>query len=176
MCSAHSRGAAVASAARIGWSFTNGHMILCDNGDMLDLMMDPPIVITAAVEQAVRRWRTAQVLLKFPSAVPEHPCYIAPTMDPQWLHDDGLLPQGLVDPVGNISSLLKKSESKQFAPWERAAAGRRARTTPAPPPRRRAPARRARLGRRAARRRGQPPCQRSPRRARPRRQGTRRAR
>ena len=113
--------AMLASLDRLKWHVVSSQVLVDDQGTVFNTLRDPPVVIGAAVKQAVRRWRTAQVLLKFPSAVPEHPCYIAPTMDPQWLHDDGLLPQGLVDPVGNISSLLKKSVSKQFAPWDRAA-------------------------------------------------------
>ena len=37
-------GAAVATASRIGWTTSSGHTLVCDNGETVDLSLDPPIV------------------------------------------------------------------------------------------------------------------------------------
>jgi hypothetical protein len=45
-------GAAVASEACIGWNFTSGHALLCDNSGTVDLFLNPSIVVAEAVQRA----------------------------------------------------------------------------------------------------------------------------
>ena len=49
--------AVVASARRIGWNFLSGSQVECDDGLVLDLLLDPPVVVKNEVRRAVRRWR-----------------------------------------------------------------------------------------------------------------------
>ncbi len=59
--------ACVATAARIGWEFKSAAELRTDDGRMLDLRADPPVVIKREVREAVRRWRWRRVVTKFPS-------------------------------------------------------------------------------------------------------------
>ena len=62
--------ATVASAARIGWTFSRHHQLLCDDVTTLDLYLDPPIVVADAVQRAVRRWRLKCVAELHPELIP----------------------------------------------------------------------------------------------------------
>ena len=64
--------AAVASASRIGWTFRDGHTICCENGSMLDLLLDPPAVFAAATKRAVRAWRLQRIGAEMPGLIPDH--------------------------------------------------------------------------------------------------------
>ncbi len=55
---------------RIGWTFIDGHALLCDNGEYLDLVKDPPIVIADAVKRAVRGWRFNRIIDAITSIMP----------------------------------------------------------------------------------------------------------
>ena len=65
--------AVAASAARIGWNFINGRTVRTDDGETLDFGLDPPVVITQAVQRAVRRWRLHNISNQLPSLVPQDP-------------------------------------------------------------------------------------------------------
>ncbi len=56
--------ATVATAARLGWNFINGHSVTTDDGKTLNFELDPPTVIKKEVDAAVRRWRWARVVGK----------------------------------------------------------------------------------------------------------------
>ena len=56
--------AALLSAGRSSWVISNEGDITTDTGSYLKLGMDPPAAVNAAVEQAVRRWRAANLLQK----------------------------------------------------------------------------------------------------------------
>jgi len=63
--------AAVATASRIGWTFMSGRAILCDDGVVLDCLLDPPIVIAQAVKRALRRSRRlGNIAFLLPQLVP----------------------------------------------------------------------------------------------------------
>ncbi len=54
--------AAVATAGRIGWSFTDATTIETDEGEIIELDHDPPVVVKRRVEDAVRRWRNRRMM------------------------------------------------------------------------------------------------------------------
>ncbi len=58
--------AAVATAARIGWTFEDAVTLHTDRGTILDLRLDPPIVVKQEVLEAVRRWRWRRIADKHP--------------------------------------------------------------------------------------------------------------
>ena len=55
------------SAARLGWTIVDATTWITDRGVQLDLLADPPVVITRHVHDAVRWWRWRAVALKYPS-------------------------------------------------------------------------------------------------------------
>ena len=55
-------GAALLSAARIGWTISDNGIITTDLGETIVLGSDPPAAVQHAVQLAVRRWRSANVL------------------------------------------------------------------------------------------------------------------
>lgn len=69
---------------RIGWTFISGHVLLCDNGDTVDLSLDPPVVVPDAVKRAVRCWSFSRIDECHPGLVPEHPDFLLarPPMKP----------------------------------------------------------------------------------------------
>ena len=70
--------AAVASMARLGWPFLSGSRLRRDDGETLDLMADPPVVVIDAVRAAVRRWRLKRIASTLPELVlhmPDFGCH-----------------------------------------------------------------------------------------------------
>ncbi len=59
--------AVVVTAARIGWTFRSSQEVVTDQGHTIHLDLDPPIVVRREVHEAVRRWRWARVLSKYPA-------------------------------------------------------------------------------------------------------------
>lgn len=112
--------ALIMSLRRLEWVTSSPTLFSDDIGQVFDLRRDPPIVVAAAVRASVRRWRIAQILHKYPASCTQQPDYVDPRVDDQWLHTDGLVPQGTVDLVGVVSRLCKSSgnKSKEVAPWE----------------------------------------------------------
>ncbi len=53
--------AAVATAARLGWTMVSTRTIEWDDGSSLDLACDPPVVIGDRVHDAVRRWQCRRI-------------------------------------------------------------------------------------------------------------------
>ena len=94
--------AMIASLWRLEWVTASYHIFVNDEGRAFDMHVDPPVVIANAVKHSVRRWRLAQVLLKYPSMGTSRPDYIVPSMSEQFLYTDGLVPQGTVDLIGSI--------------------------------------------------------------------------
>ena len=88
--------AAILSASRIGWVFESADRVITDDGRKLELGVDSPADIKCAVEDSVKRWRTANVLHQFTAF-------------------DGLLkPQLDVTPPGVVPCMKRQ--------WRRAAA------------------------------------------------------
>jgi hypothetical protein len=112
--------AMIASLWRLKWVMASYHVFVNDEGRAFDLHVDPPVVLANAVKGSVRRWRLAQVLLKYPNMGTSKPDYIAPNMSEQFFYNDGLVPQGTVDLVGAIQRLTDKGgyKSKMFPIWE----------------------------------------------------------
>ncbi len=54
--------AMLATTARLGWSVKDVDTIITDDGRILDLKIDPPIVIKDEVIRAVRRWRWKRIV------------------------------------------------------------------------------------------------------------------
>ena len=65
--------AVVATAARLQWDFVDSSTVKCDDGAVLDLLLDPPIIVADAVKRAVRRWRTRNMALNLPALIPAQP-------------------------------------------------------------------------------------------------------
>ncbi len=65
--------AAVATAARIGWTFIDGLTITSDDSQVYNLIVDPPNVIAEATKRAVRRWRLDRMANELPDLVPLDP-------------------------------------------------------------------------------------------------------
>ena len=65
--------AVVASASRIGWRFKAGHLLCTDQNEVLDLSLDPPIVVLQETRRAVRRWRLRNIGKLFPHFIPPVP-------------------------------------------------------------------------------------------------------
>ncbi len=59
-------GAAVASAARLGWHFVDAATLVTDQGRTLELDADPPAVVKREVTRAVRRWRWRRIEARYP--------------------------------------------------------------------------------------------------------------
>ena len=59
--------AAILTASRLGWHFTGPHTMISDCDEEFDFKHDSPAAIALAVEEAVTRWRTANVLANFTS-------------------------------------------------------------------------------------------------------------
>ncbi len=58
--------AVIATAARIGWHVQDATTFVTDQGRVLNLTLDPPIVVKREVDDAVRRWRWRQVTAAAP--------------------------------------------------------------------------------------------------------------
>ena len=50
---------------RIGWDVHSHDKMSDDRGNFFNLNMDPPVVVTRAVEESVRRWRLARIARGF---------------------------------------------------------------------------------------------------------------
>ncbi len=55
------------TAARINWTIHSATNITCDDGTELDLLVDPPAVVSEKVHEAVRRWQMRNVIDYFPT-------------------------------------------------------------------------------------------------------------
>ena len=106
--------AALATADRIGWTFISGDRLHCDDGTVLDLHLDPPVVVAEAVKRAVRRWRLGRIIKSFPELVPGLPDIVA----------EGLLSPvrttliDFSDVLARLSSRGKVSTCAVFDAWE----------------------------------------------------------
>ena len=54
--------ALLASLWRIGWSVECPHRLRTDRGRLLDLKLDPPVVVHAEAKHAIKRWQLARVI------------------------------------------------------------------------------------------------------------------
>ena len=70
-------GAAVATAARIGWQLEDDATLSCPDGRVLDLHADSPAAISAAVIAAVRQWRLRRLAEAIPHLLPAAPDIVA---------------------------------------------------------------------------------------------------
>ncbi len=61
---------AVAAAARIGWVLTDGDKLTTDRGRLVDLRLDPPLVVKRLVKEAVERWRWRRADVHLPGIDP----------------------------------------------------------------------------------------------------------
>ena len=101
-------GAAVASAARLGWTFEGGSAIDCGDGTRLDLACDPPVVVACAVQRAVRAWRRLRLAAAFPHLVPDVPDFACP--------GSGALPprRVLIDFAEVTASVIRAPSAPRF--------------------------------------------------------------
>ena len=73
--------ALVATATRIGWTVIDAHTVIADTGRIVDLSIEPPIVVTALCDEAVVRWRWKRIEERIPelrSATPGTGAVMAP--------------------------------------------------------------------------------------------------
>ena len=63
--------AVIATCSRLNWTFTSATKILTDDGAVLDISADPPVVIALHIKNAVRRWRLNRIIESLPHLVPE---------------------------------------------------------------------------------------------------------
>ena len=91
--------AALASAWRLGWTFTSGRRCTTHDSTVLDFLLDSPAAVAAAADHGVRRWRLARIVAQFPELVADMDL----TPDPQLEHPPRdvagvpLLPARIVD-------------------------------------------------------------------------------
>ena len=83
--------AAMLTAGRLGWTFKDARTLVTDDGMTLSLGTDPPAAFRHAIEQAVRRWRVANVIdhhystrMLLKPLCPAHPPETVPHMRTQW--------------------------------------------------------------------------------------------
>ena len=108
----------LASAHRLGWIVSQGRHIVTDDHVKLDMLLDPPQVITAAGHKAVRRWRLWRIAAIFPSLVPECPDIERAAMKPGQVQTP--VRTYLVDFVDVLGGLLQHGAAKcsVFDLWE----------------------------------------------------------
>ena len=58
-------GALIATAARIGWSSSDGRFFRCRDGYELDLLLDPLAVVSETIHEAARKWQIANIVNAF---------------------------------------------------------------------------------------------------------------
>ena len=58
--------AMVASCRRLGWTVVSSTELRTDQGETLDLLLDPPAAVKLEVARAVKRWRWRNVEAKMP--------------------------------------------------------------------------------------------------------------
>ncbi len=108
--------AVVASAHRIGWSIVGGRHIHCDDGEELDLLLDPPVVVVQAARRAVRRWRLQNIGAALPHLVPDSPDVSVSASKP------GQLPaptrEFVIDYVDVIQNLLRTTSGGRCAAFD----------------------------------------------------------
>ena len=109
----------IMSLAMMKWVIVSPSTLSDDLGNIFNLQLDPPCILAEAVKALVRRWRIAQIIVKYLGCCPSKPDYIDPRLDEQMIRDGGLLPHGLVDLVGPMSRMGKSlcKSTKQFEPW-----------------------------------------------------------
>ena len=123
--------AALATAWRIGWRFASSTLIVTDTGEELDLTADSPATIDGRVQEAVRRWRNANIAEFHPATKN------LATIDGDGVYADSLstspLPpqaakqiaratkaQGLEGFCADFGNLSKSTSTPKTAPfWER---------------------------------------------------------
>ena len=115
--------AALLTAARLGWTISDTGAIRTDDGETLQLGVDPPAAVQHAVEQSVRRWRSANVLyhematrhlLTCPdrALAPD----VIPAMSSQWHRAAA---NTLLQPhLDDFSALLKTRKSLPAEGWQ----------------------------------------------------------
>ena len=108
--------ATVAFAHRIGWRFIDGHTISCDDGSVLDCMLDPPIVIADAVKRAVRRWRLRRIADANPGLIPDEPDFIVPIRAGEGQDSNEHKVIDFPEAFGKL--LGSSSTTKLFAAWQ----------------------------------------------------------
>ena len=73
----------VASLARLQWTARNARTFVTDVGEVLDMLLDPTVVVVQAARRSYRRWRLLQLAKQFPHLVPAvpdiHSSLISPT-------------------------------------------------------------------------------------------------
>lgn len=111
--------AATASAARLGWRFDGGQVLVADDGSMYDLRLDPPIVVLQAVHRAVRRWRLERIGLLFPVLLPKVSDVQVPT-DRAGSARDGMVTTtfSFADTLDGLLQARRGAACKLFADWE----------------------------------------------------------
>ena len=57
----------VAIASRLGWTVQDGRNLVTDRGRVLNLVVDPPIVVVEEVRASVKRWRWRRIEDIYPS-------------------------------------------------------------------------------------------------------------
>ena len=58
--------AMVASCHRLGWTVVSSIELRTDQGETLDLLLDPPAAVKLEVTRAVKRWRWRNIEVKMP--------------------------------------------------------------------------------------------------------------
>ena len=115
--------AAILSAGRIGWVFESADRIITDNGRVIELGVDSPADVRGAVEDSVRRWRTANVLNQFTATknLLKHqqgsvPPGVVPCMKRQWRR--AAAAATLHTHEGNFDVLLGRRRGKVPTGWK----------------------------------------------------------
>ena len=117
--------AAILSAGRLGWAFTSASSIETDDGCILDLRRDPPAAVKNAVDNAVTRWRAANLLEQFSSTahlLDSHlspPVYATPGMQQQWRRANAMANvQHFPEIIGSLTGVRElPSDTRKNRGW-----------------------------------------------------------
>jgi len=130
--------ALVGSLWRIGWTILKPHLLVSDDGSLLDLTKDPPAAVCAEAKRSIHRWQFARVLKLHPHLVPprptvphgigvgicghaacELPCFTPPTVV-LTASLTARLPHSVIGIVQPIAKLIlgKSSKVKTAVCWE----------------------------------------------------------
>ena len=122
--------AAIATASRIGWHFSDPRHLHTDDGETFDLTRDPPAAVVQAIHAAVIRWRSANVLQHHSATMTllQSPKFTAPAGVLPAAYDDWLRAKAMASIKTGVASLdnaingkkhpqLTDAWRKQYGPY-----------------------------------------------------------
>ena len=98
--------ALIASIERIGWHMPSATDMVSDEGQIFDLLLDPPVAIVNACKDSVRKWRIRAAGNILPGLIPVVPDVGPPIPSPA---------DRLIMALGGVSALLKGKPCRKSA-------------------------------------------------------------